>query len=66
MNFKCQGCGRVCDWETRMPVVDQDNAEYKSIANRFCDAPACIEAEAEAHGLPVARVLQWHPTAAIH
>lgn len=50
----------MCDWETRAPVVVTDTTEIKTIGSRYCDDPACLDAEAKAHGLPLERVKAWH------
>ena len=55
MNFSCQHCHRVCDWETREPVASDD---WKTIGHRYCNAEECIQAEEKAHGLPRER-LPW-------
>lgn len=60
MNFQCQHCDRVCEWETREPIEVNDATEWKSIGSRYCHAEECIEAEARAHGLPIERVRAWH------
>lgn len=53
MNFMCSSCKRICDWETRTQV---DSDDYKTVGSRYCNAPACIEHEEIAHGLPIERI----------
>lgn len=50
-NFQCQGCDRVCDWSSREPVEVTDATEVKTIGGRFCNAPACVEAETRIYGV---------------
>lgn len=52
MNFCCQSCNRICDWHTRLPVVlDGRIYEYKTVANRYCNAEECRKREAEVRGV---------------
>lgn len=55
-NFSCQHCHRICDGDTRVPVIDQDDVVWKTIGSRYCNERACLEAEAIANGLPLERV----------
>lgn len=61
--FQCQACDGICHYDSREPLTDQgedEEVEIKTIANRFCNARACVEQEAEMHGVSVERVLEWH------
>lgn len=56
--FQCASCSTVCEWRTRVPIEFGDNVEVKTIGSMYCNALACIEAEAAIHGLPV-HVIHW-------
>lgn len=61
--FQCQACNRICHYDSRAPLGDvgeDEEVEVKTIANRFCNDVACVAAEAELHGVPLERVLEWH------
>lgn len=60
MNFSCQHCNRICDWDSREPLSVVDDVEVKTIGERYCNTDQCIEAEARVHRLPIERVRAWH------
>ena len=53
MNFQCQGCNRVCEWDSREPIEVTDDTEIKTIGGRFCNAAECIAAETRTYGRPI-------------
>lgn len=53
--YSCQHCNREFCWLCEAPCI---GLPVKTIGNRFCDAPACVEAEAKVNGLPVERILE--------
>lgn len=56
--FQCANCGNTCEWSTRAAIPFDDNVEVKTIGSMYCNATACIAAEADIHGLPV-QVVHW-------
>jgi len=53
--YFCAGCSAVCSWNTDLPAPELAAGGVRTIGSHYC--VNCIDAEAEAHHLPRARIL---------
>lgn len=49
--FQCQGCDAYCDWDTREHLPADYPGMIKTIGGRFCNLPACVDAERVLYGV---------------